>query len=258
VAAAADPFSYDSYAEVLAEHVDAAGRVDYQALKANREPLDAFSRVMANLDPATYKAWSEQARLAFWINAYNAYTLMTIINHYPIEPGGLISRFRFPANSIRQIDGVWDELEWDVMGMRYTLDQMEHDILRKEFSAPRMHMAIVCASIGCPYLRDEPYVAEKLDDQLADQSRRFLSSQEKGMRADVPEEVLYLSPIFDWFGEDFTMAYGTTGVDHYDGNEAAVLNFVAHHVDDAMARWIREGAYSLRYLDYDWGLNDQK
>lgn len=250
-------FSYTAYNALLHDYVNDAGQVDYRGLKANRAALDQFNATMARVPQEEYRTWGASRKIAFWINAYNAFTLTAIIDHYPIQSGGLIAGFRFPSNSIRQINGVWDDLEWQVMGMAYTLDQIEHEILRKHFSEPRIHMAIVCASVGCPFLRNEAYTGDELDGQLDEQSARFLADREKGMRADHGEKDLYLSPIFKWFAKDFTMSHGTTGIAGYAGSEAAVLNFVASYMDAATARWIKAGDYTLRYLDYDWSLNEQ-
>lgn len=250
-------FSHDAYNGVLGRYVSAGGLVDYRGLKADRAQLDAFRDALAKADQAVYGAWSDAQKIAFWINAYNALTLVAIIDHYPIQSRGLLSGLRFPSNSIRQIDGVWKEIEWTIMGKQFTLDAIEHQILRKEFDEPRIHMAIVCAALSCPYLRTEAYVADRLDEQLADQSRKFLADPRKGMREDRANTDLYLSSIFKWFGGDFKMGFGTTEIPGHEGIEAAVLNFVSQNVDKDSAAWIRSGDYSVYYLDYDWTLNEQ-
>lgn len=251
-------FSYNPYERLLAEHVNEQGQVDYAALKAGRGPLDEFVAAMGAVSPTELASWSEDEQLAFWINAYNAITLLYIVDRYPIEKGGLLARAMYPANSIRQIAGVWDTLETPVAGTPMTLDHIEHEILRKDFTEPRIHMAIVCASIGCPPIRDEPFTAEKLEQQLDDQSRRFLSDPDK-FRIDRNENVVYLSPIFDWFGKDFVPVYGDgrETIAGQDKTESAVLRFVSQYVSESDRNYLVQGGYTVKYSDYDWSLNDQ-
>jgi len=179
VAAQVETPATDAYASVLEKYVDGRGMVDYKTLAANREPLDRYVKSLAALDAAAYEKWSHERRIAFWINAYNALTLETIIDHYPIKGGGWIREMRFPSNSIRQIDGVWDKLEHPVMGKKMTLDHIEHEILRKQFNAPRIHVALVCAAMGCPPLRREPYAGDRLSTQLDDQAKQFFANPKK-------------------------------------------------------------------------------
>lgn len=249
-------FSYAPYARVLSEHVDEAGGVDYAALKGSPGELDAFVAGLRSLDPSRYESWSQDAKIAFWINAYNALTLEAIVRNYPIE-ASLLRSFVYPKNSIRQIPGVWDELSFEVIGREVTLDEIEHAILRERFDEPRIHMALVCAARGCPPLRREPYAGERLDRQLEDQTLRFLSDPKK-FRIDRADGEVHLSSIFDWFGEDFVSRHGTqAGFEGFDGPERAVLSFVASHLDGEDRRYLESADYSIDYLDYDWTLNEK-
>lgn len=250
-------FSYTPYAVVLKAYVDDRGLVDYRRLKADHQRLDVFVQAVAALDPHTYEQWSNAEKIAFWINAYNALTVKAIVSHYPIKP-----RFGFsliyPKNSIRQIPGVWDELTFEVMGRAMTLDEIEHDVLRAKFHEPRIHMALVCAAMGCPPLRNEPYVGDRLDEQLDDQARRFLSNPGK-FRIDRRRGLVYLSSIFKWFGSDFVNQYGTD--ERFPGHrreERAVLHFISRYLDPADREYLEKGAYKIEYLDYDWSLNEQR
>jgi hypothetical protein len=250
-------FEYDDYGAVLEAYVDDRGMVNYDELKADREKLDAFATTIATLDPKVYDQWTENQKVAFWINAYNALTLQAIINHYPIKPSFFAS-IRFPKNSIRQIPGVWDELQFAAMGRKMTLDEIEHETLRKNFNEPRIHMALVCAAMGCPPLRNEPFAGDRLDAQLDDQTRRFLENPQK-FRIDPVNGRVYLSPIFKWFGKDFIKTYGTG--EKFSGKsetERAVLKFISGHIDESVAKYLATGEYDLEYLDYDWSLNEQK
>jgi len=194
-------FFSDNYAAVLKSYVDDKGMVNYKRLKAQSQKLESFVATMDKLDPNNYSKWNDKERIAFWLNAYNAFTLKAIINNYPIKPNFFKSMY-YPKNSIRQISGVWDKITFKVMGKDYTLEQIEHKILREEFKEPRIHMAMVCAAMGCPPLRNEPYTGKKLDQQLDDQSRKFLANPKK-FRFDSKKRVLHISPIFKWFADDF-------------------------------------------------------
>ena len=258
VAAPDGPFSYAPYAHQLAVHVDERGMVDYESLKSNPDSLHQFIAAMGAIEPAEFETWSQEERLAFWINAYNAITLKYIIDHYPIEPGGIISSVRFPDESIRQIDGVWTKMTTRVVGEELTLDHIEHEILRKKFDEPRIHAALVCAAMGCPPLRQEPFLGESLEEQLADQSRRFLADKNR-FRIDRDAKVVYVSQIFEWFGDDLIKAYlPADGFAGHTKTERAFLNFVSQYVSEDDAAFLRSGDYAIAFIEYDWTLNDQK
>ena len=256
-AQAEDAFSYEGYADVLKAYVDDDGMVNYRGLKAKRAGLDEFVRALGALSKETYASWDEAAQIAFWCNAYNAITLTRIIDHYPIKKGGIISGFRFPVNSIRQIDGVWEDIETRVLGTKMTLDHIEHGILRVKFNEARIHMAIVCAAISCPTLRTEPYVGDRLEEQLEDQSRDFCARPDK-FKIDRTKNRVYVSAILDWFGGDFVKSYTpASGFSHLRGEKKAVAYFLSRHVNARDAEYLRGSKYSTKYLDYDWSLNEQ-
>ncbi|MCI0421204.1 MAG: DUF547 domain-containing protein [Acidobacteria bacterium] len=251
------PFSYDDYGAVLAAFVDTQGLVDYRALKASRSKLDAFAAALGTLAPAVYSNWSQKDQIAFWINAYNGLTLEAIVDHYPIQ-ASLLKSAIFPRNSIRQIPGVWTELRFEVVGKEMTLDHIEHQILRKRFNAPHIHMALVCAGKGCPPLRSEPYIGERLDEQFSDQTKKLLAQPDK-FRIDRSKGRVYLSPIFDWFGSDFVKTYGGEGKlkAGRSSEEKAILNFIAEHLEASDRDYLATAGYTVVYLDYDWSLNEQ-
>ncbi|MBI1953869.1 MAG: DUF547 domain-containing protein [Candidatus Omnitrophica bacterium] len=248
-------FSHDLYDRVLKEHV-VDGRVDYARLQANREGLDRYVASLAELQPRVYGTWNEPTKIAFWINAYNAITLKVVLDHYPIRRGLSPAGLAFPANSIRQIPGVWDRITHPVMGRPTTLDAIEHEILRGQFREPRIHMALVCAAKGCPPLRAEAYEGKHLNAQLDDQTSRFLASPAK-FRMDRKQGVVWLSPIFQWFGDDFLKAFGVPeGFEDHAGSERAILAFVSRYVKSEDQSFLKTENYRVAYLGYDWSLNE--
>jgi hypothetical protein len=249
-------FSDEPYAAALSKYVDDRGMVNYQKLKVDRRDLDLFAASLARVKPEDNEPRDDKQKIAFWINAYNALTLEAIIRNYPIQ-SSLLRSVVYPKNSVRQIPGVWDKLRFVVVGREMTLNDIEHGTLRAKFNEPRIHLALVCAAMSCPPLRNEPYTAEKLDQQLDDQARRFLRSPQ-GFRIDRGESRVYLSAIFKWFGEDFIGTYGTS--DKFAGKsdiERAVLNFVSGYVGQIDRDYLLKGSYRIEYLDYDWSLNEQ-
>lgn len=235
VAPRADAFdrSHLLFAHVLTSHVR-SGLVDYGSIKADPKDLDAYLAALSAVGRAELERWSKADQLAFLINLYNAHTLQLIVNDYPVKSIKDIGSF---------IRGPWDQPVVQLFGERITLNTLEHEILRKKYHDPRIHFAVVCAALGCPPLRSEPYVGMRLDQQLDDQARIFLATPEKN-RLDRVERVLYLSPIFKWYESDFMAEAGS------------VLAFVKRYLPPAAAREAASGRYAVRYTDYDWSLND--
>ena len=242
--AANQSFDYQDYQAVLATYVDDSGLVDYAGLQANREQLDRFNQSLGEVAPETYASWNEAAQIAFLSNAYNSFTLQSIIDQDPLK------------DSIRDIKGVWNRRKFNLLGEEKTLDNIEHDTLRKDFNEPRIHVALVCAAISCPPLRNEPYLSEKLDAQLDDQTAKFAQSIH-GFSLDRQENRVYLSSIFKWYGKDFIETYGVD--EGFEGNEQqrAVLNYFSSQLAPQDLQFLQQNDYKVKYLDYDWSLNKQ-
>ncbi|MGB0561950.1 MAG: DUF547 domain-containing protein [Spirulinaceae cyanobacterium] len=241
---AAAPLNDEDFATVLTTYVDDQGMVDYEALQGDRQALDAYNAGLAGVTPETYASWSEAEQIAFWVNAYNSLTLKSIIDQDPIKA------------SIKDIVGVWRIRKHEILSDAKTLDNIEHQTLRVDFDEPRIHAALVCAAMSCPKLRQEPFVGDRLDEQLDDQSRQFINS-DLGLQIDRDAGVVYLSAIFQWFGEDWIPSYGVEEGFAGNENERAVLNFVSEYVSEEDARYLEAGDYEVQYLDYDWSLNQQ-
>ena len=249
-------FSDSDYALVLSKYVNSRGKVNYRALKANRGPLDRYLASAARPDRRSYDGWSDKAKIAFWINAYNAWTLQVILDNYPIKASFWASRF-YPKNSIRQIAGVWDKLTFRAMGKAMTLNDVEHNVLRKQFDEPRIHWGLVCASVGCPNLRAEPYTAERFDEQCREQIEQSLRDPTK-FRVDRGRKRVYLSAILKWFAEDFVSSYGTDAKFGDQNREVrAVLNFISRYLSRSDQPYLAAGGYKVAYLKYDWSLNER-
>jgi hypothetical protein len=231
----------EPYAATLQRVVTPEGRVRYAALKADPAGLDAFLASLAAGSPGDLAKLPEADRIAFWINAYNAITLKTIINDYPIHASGF-SALRYPASSIRQISGAWSNRDWTVLGTKMSLDDIEHETLRKQFKEPRVHMALVCAAVGCPPLRDEPYEGARLDDQFDDQARRYLAGP-AGLQLDAGGHKVVVSSILKWFASDFEKTGG-------------VRAFLTRYAPDAARAALADEATKITYRDYDWTLNE--
>jgi hypothetical protein len=250
-------FSYENYLLILSNYVDERGRVDYKKLKENETKLVAFLQTLESLEVQIYKNWSQEDKIAFWINAYNVLTLKVILENYPIKPS-FFKSLRFPKNSIRQIPGVWDTITFTVMGEELTLGLIEHQVLRKEFQEPRIHMALVCAAQGCPPLRQEPYEGETLSEQLNDQAQRFLSER-RNFFIDRKKGTVYLSSIFKWFAEDFvTPDSSEERFQEYKPKVRAVLNFISRYLPEEDNVFLEKDLLAVKYLKYDWALNEQE
>lgn len=235
---AADGFdlTHARFGRVLAAVVKNA-KVDYAKLKADPVELDAYLKEIAAVPATDFARWAEADRLALLINLYNAQTLRLIINHHPLK-------------SIRDIGtlpgAAWRELIVRQGGQIMTLSHLENKVIRVDYSEPRIHFALVCAAVGCPPLRGEPYVGAHLNAQLDEQTRVFLAETEKN-RFDAATGTLHLSPIFKWYDKDFTKPAGSLA--------AYVKPFLPEPQRDAMTNTAK---VKVKFTDYDWALNEQK
>lgn len=251
--------SYATYNSLLNQYVINA-RVNYEGFINSRAEFETFLRALGSVDKDVFESWTEEQRLAFWINAYNAFTIKAIIDHYPIKRSfTLVGIFYAPSDSILQIKGVWTKLQFRALGNMVTLDEIEHQILRKKFNEPRIHMAINCASISCPDLRNEAYTPEKLEEQLADASINFVNNPDKGVYVNEQSGKVKLSKIFKWFGDDFINNYGSKKLfNNYSLKENAVLNFTSEYIEsEEVKEYLMNNKLKIGYLGYDWHLNEQ-
>lgn len=245
--ATAPAFDHADWDALLKKH-GKGDRVDYAALKADRAALDAYCDRIAKLPADAVAKWPRADQMAFWINAYNALTLRTIVDAYPIKGSGL-SALRFPSASIRQLDDPWGK-KHTVASTQRSLDDLEHKILRPNFKDARVHAAVNCASVGCPPLRLEAFTGDKLDAQLDEQMRKFVADPTRNT-VDPVKKKIELSSIFDWFGEDFgTKQKGAAG-------ERALLAWLEKYGPAEWKPFLEKfDPDDVDFRDYDWALND--
>lgn len=249
-AAVAGSELHGEWSDLLGEHVtwNAAGSassVDYAGFQRSKAKLDAYLKALSAVPESTYQQWEQAQQRAFLINAYNAFTVDLILTRYPDLESikDLGSWFRSP----------WKQIFIALLGAERSLDEIEHELLRgsPDYDDPRIHFAVNCASIGCPALRPEAYTAAQLDQQLDDQTRRFLSDSQRN-RAMPAQQLIAISKIFDWYGDDFEMPFrGSQSLPGFLAQYPQALNLSAADV----AALVR-GDYEIDYLDYDWSLND--
>lgn len=227
----APAISHTIWDELLHRHVKTDGFVDYQGMIRDSAMLQQYLDVLSAAQPNAGN-WSREEKMAFWINAYNAFTVKLIVDHYPVESIKDIKR------GIPFVNTVWDIKFISIGGKKYDLNNIEHSILRPDFKDARVHAAINCASYSCPVLRAEAYVPERLDEQLTDAMRRFVNDP---LRNRVSAKTAEVSEIFKWFRGDFVREAGSI---------RSYLNRYANTKLDANGR--------ISYIDYRWKLNDAK
>lgn len=221
--------SHELFDALLKQYVDNQGMVNYRALQRDSVALNKYLSVLSATHP--HDGWSKDEQLAFWINAYNAFTLRLIIRHYPITSIKDITSLNIPF-----LHSPWDINFITIEGVSYDLNNIEHGIIRKQFEVPEIHFALVCAARSCPPLRREAYLADKLHSQLLDQAYKFLSDQSKN---NIDASPVKLSKLFLWYRFDFTSK----------GSLIAYLN--------AITGKSLSQSTDIDYMDYDWRLNQQ-
>jgi hypothetical protein len=233
-----NPFSargaidHSTYDALLNQYVS-GGFFDYKQFVEDEQSVRNLNEYLETMSEVQPEKLTQNERLAYWINLYNASTLSLVAKHYPID-------------SIRDLGGwitsVFEKQFIEANGRTLSLDNVEHDIIRQRFDEPRIHAALVCAARSCPPLRDEAYVGSKLNSQLEDQSRRFILSDRNKFKIQNGMLHAKLSMIFYWYGDDF-------------GGEAGVLDFAADYLSRRKAQLIKNDQYTVSYQEYDWSLN---
>jgi len=213
--------SHSEWTTLLNKHVDSQGMVNYAGIQQEKAKLDSYLEMLGKNSPD--ESWEESAKLAYWINVYNAFTVDLILRNYPLK-------------SIMDIDKAWDIKFIQIGKKTFSLNEIEHEIIRKEFNEPRIHFALVCAAVSCPPLLNEAYESDKLESQLQDQTVKFINNHDKNK---IESGSAKVSQIFNWFKEDFTK----------NGSLQDYLNKYSKTKLNSKAK--------IEFLDYSWDLNDQ-
>jgi hypothetical protein len=219
------------------------GLVYYHALKTERARLDRYVASL-NVSSATYQAWSKPQQMAFWVDAYNAFVLQLVINHYPLR------------GTIRQIPGGFDKIPWHAAGRAVTLDQIEKTIL-PEFKEPRLYLALGRGAVGGGRLRSEAYTGERLERQLAEIQSEFVANRNL-YRLDRTANTIFISPIISWHDAEFVAAYDKSDATFVQRSpiERAVIAFITPSLLPSEKEFVQQNQWKMAFLDMDWRLND--
>ncbi len=221
--------SHQQWDKLLKKHVNASGMVSYKGFQKDKAELDGYLKTLS--DNAPQNSWSENEQKAYWINAYNAFTVALILKHYPVKS------IKDIGGKIYKVNTPWDIKFVNIGGKKYDLNNIEHGILRKKFDDPRIHFALVCASISCPRLRNEAYTAAQLNAQLEDAGKDFLNDKSKNR---ISANKADLSKYFSWYKGDFTK----------NGSLADYINKYSVTKINTNTK--------IGSVDYNWNLNEQK
>ena len=247
---AAQPFTPAPGAELLHRPLDQIldvnvrdGLVYYRALKSDRGRLDRYIASL-NVPAATYQGWSKGQQMAFWVNAYNAFVLKTVIDNYPLK------------GTIRQIPGAFDKNSFRAAGRAVTLDQIEKTIL-PGFKEPRLYLALGRGAVGGGRLRSEAYTADRLDNQLADLQGEFVTNRQL-YRFDRLVNEMSITPIISWREAEFVAAYDKADPIFAQRSpvERAILAFIAPHLLPMEKEQIKQNQFRIVFHEMDWRLND--
>jgi len=248
-----------AFTPILKEYVNQQGLVNYPKMRRFRAQLDDAIEKFANLPPEVYITWSQNEKIAFWMNAYNICKLKAIIDNYPIKPSRFMLLF-YPANSVMHIQGIRDKTYFMIMGIQYTLVEIERDVLLGRFEEPRALFAISYGTMSSAAVRPEPYLGKVLEKQFDEQVKNYFARPD-GFRIDEANKIVYLSPIFkmyQWHEDSLLKRYGTNQLfRQFQPVDRAVLNFIKDYISPANADFLKKKEYSIEYIRYDWQLNEQ-
>jgi hypothetical protein len=233
LSAAAAEFDHSPWTALLSRHVNAIGEVDYAALKASRQPLDAYIAALAAASPDSRKEMfpNRAAELAYWLNAYNALTAKGVVDNYP-------------TRSVRDLGAIYAFFrrnDYTLGGVAISLRYLENDIIRKRYQDPRIHFALVCASISCPLLAREAFTAARLEEQL-DRLTRASLAENRNAAIDAKTGTLTLTSLFKWYAADFGPA----------------LAYIRRYSTPERLRLLDQLGPNppVRFFDYDWSINE--
>lgn len=217
----APEFDHSAWNKILTTHVSTQGNVNYKGIKKAEAELDAYLNEISSA-VVDEKTWSKNEQLAFWINAYNAFTVKLILKHYPLK-------------SIKDIGSPWDKKFFKIGGKKMNLNHIEHKILRVKFNEPRIHFAIVCASFSCPKLSNKAFTSSNVQNQLSSLTKGFVNDKKRNK---ITANKIEISEIFNWFKGDFT-------------KKGSLIDFLNRY---SLVK-IKASA-KISHLAYNWNLNE--
>ena len=222
------PITHELWNKLTQTHVSESGQVNYKGFIKDSVILNQYLDLLSQHHP-NKKNWTKDEQLAYWINAYNAFTVKLIVDNYPTKS------IKDIKNGIPFVSTVWDIKFIKIEGATYDLNNIEHGIVRKQFDEPRIHTALNCASISCPKLRNEAFTAERLDAQLEDQMKYFVNNSVKNK---ITADNLQLSKLLKWYKGDFT-------------KKESLIEFLNKYSEVKIDKDAK-----ISHLDYDWNLNE--
>ncbi len=223
--------SHKAFDELLQKYVNDNGLVNYKGLKSERPKLKSYLSMIESNAPQ--KSWTKDEELTYWINAYNAFTLDLILEHYPVQSiKDIGSSIKIPF-----VNTPWDIKFINIGDREYDLNNLEHGIIRKKFDEPRIHFALVCAAVSCPKLQNRAYMPEKLDEQLTKAAKEFLA--DTGKNEFKSEKKAVLSKLFNWYGGDFN-------------NDGTLIEYINQYSPIKLVKGAK-----IDWQDYNWALNEQ-
>jgi len=228
------------------------GLVYYRALRSDRGRLDRYVASL-NVPSGTYDEWSRERKMAYWVNAYNAIVLQTVITHYPIQG----TSKSYPPNSIRQIPGAFEQAKYRLAGKSLTLDEIEKAVL-PQFKEPRLYLALGRGALGSGRLRSEAYDGEQIGTQLDDIQKEFVNDSAM-IRVDRTAGQIAVTPIFSWREAEFVAAYdkGATGTfEQRSPIERAIVAFVTPRLLPLEREFVQKNEFRVTFQPFDWRLND--
>ncbi len=254
-AAGAGEVDHSGYDALLKKHTH-DGLVDYAAIKKDMSDLEAYLQALSDSSALHYDEWTRDARMAFWINAYNAATIYAVAAEYPVERGGSARDDGQGPDRVKRVEVLRDSMYIELAGRPVTLNEIEQKILREEFGDPRIHFALVPASLGGPRLSADAYSAEEIDAQLERDAVRFVNDPGK-VRVNVTRGRLHVSEMFDWYAADFALGDGEIPgwLRAYRKKTRGFVKFIAERVDANTRAAIMKRSLKVDYTDYDWSLN---
>ncbi|HLD69990.1 MAG TPA: DUF547 domain-containing protein [Candidatus Omnitrophota bacterium] len=240
------PFDHSAWDEFLKKYVNEAGEVDYDGIKEDPAMLETYETQLRGFNINEFKTWPREERLALLLNAYHVGIIRVAIDHYPIK-------------SIQDIPGVWDAqlIKIGNSDVAFSLNRLRYQELIQTFGDEKIHLALSCGAQGCPRMKREAFDGPRVEGQLFIAANEFVNN-ETFNRVDREKKILWLAPIFQWYGDDFFLDFGSgEPLAQRTQQESAIISFVAYYLNDAKSvEFLEANDFKIKYFVFDWSLND--